>query len=89
VIIGKPQPHIFELALQKLEADLETAAIVGDRLDTDILGGHQLGLTTVLVLSGVTDPQQLASSSLTPDLVYGDIATFHHAWRDAVAVQNG
>ena len=88
LIIGKPQPHIFELALQKLEAEPETAAIVGDRLDTDILGGHQLGLTTLLVLSGVTDAQQLASSSLTPDLVYGDIATFYHAWRDAVAVQN-
>ena len=87
LIIGKPQPHLFELALRKLGAEPETTAIIGDRLDTDILGGDRFGLVTILVLSGVTDAQQLASSSLAPDLVYEDIGAFYHAIRDAMAVQ--
>jgi len=89
LIVGKPQPTIFELALQKLGTEADTAAVVGDRLDTDILGGHHVGLATVLVLSGVTDMQQLVSSSIEPDLVYEDIAAFYHAWRDAIAMQDG
>jgi 4-nitrophenyl phosphatase len=85
LIIGKPKPAIFELALQKLAAEAETTAMVGDRLDTDILGGHQLGLTTILLLSGVTDAQHLAGSPIAPDLVYEDIAALHDSWREAVA----
>jgi 4-nitrophenyl phosphatase len=85
LIIGKPQPAIFELALQKLEAEREGAAMVGDRLDTDILGGHALGLTTILLLSGVTQAEQLTKASSVPDFVYQDVATLHRAWQAAVA----
>ncbi|MGC8786291.1 MAG: HAD-IIA family hydrolase [Anaerolineae bacterium] len=84
LIIGKPQPAIFEIAFQKLQAEPKTTAILGDRLDTDILGGRQLGLTTILVLSGVTDRQQLANSPLIPDLVYEDIAALHRDWKRVV-----
>jgi 4-nitrophenyl phosphatase len=85
LIIGKPEPAILELALQELAAEAETTAMVGDRLDTDILGGHQVGLTTILLLSGVTDTQQLVGSSIVPDLVYEDIAALYDSWREAVA----
>jgi len=88
LIIGKPQPHIFELALQKLQAEPKTTAVIGDGLYTDILGGCQLGLPTILVLSGVTGAQQLAHSPLMPDLVYDDIAALHRAWRAAATAQN-
>ena len=87
-VIGKPQPAIFELALQKLGADPQTSAMIGDRLDTDVLGAQQLGLMTVLVLSGVTDAQLLARSTVVPDKVYEDIAAFYRAWRDAVATRD-
>lgn len=80
LIIGKPEPLIFEIAFQKLQAEPRTTAILGDRLDTDIIGGHQLGLTTILVLSGVTEQQQLAHSPVAPDLVYEDIAALHRDW---------
>lgn len=87
LIIGKPQPAIFELALQRLGVEGETTATVGDRLDTDILGGHALGLTTILLLSGVTKREQLAHLSLMPDFVYEDVAALHRAWRETLAVR--
>ncbi len=88
VVIGKPKPAIFELALQKLGAEAATSAVVGDRLDTDILGGQRVGLVSVLVLSGVTSAQQLRGSSIAPDLVYKDVAALHRAWRDAVSADS-
>jgi len=84
LVIGKPQLHIFELALQRLKAEPRTTAVIGDGLCTDIEGGRRLGLLTVLVLSGVTDAQELARSGIKPDLVYADIAALHMAWRAAL-----
>ncbi len=88
LVIGKPQPAIFQLALQKLGAEAKTTAVVGDRLDTDILGGQRVGLASVLVLSGVTSAQQLQGSSIVPDFVYEDVAALHHAWRDALSAES-
>jgi 4-nitrophenyl phosphatase len=84
LIIGKPEPAMLQLALHKLRAEPETTAIIGDGLETDIPGGHRLGLMTILVLSGVTAPEQLARSALQPDLVYPDIATLHRAWAQSL-----
>jgi 4-nitrophenyl phosphatase len=89
LVIGKPQPAIFELALQKLQAQPKTTAILGDRMETDILGGLRVGLVTVLLLSGVMTREQLAQESLVPDLVYEDIAAFHLAWEKAHAGRAG
>ncbi len=85
LIIGKPEPAMMQLALQKLEAMPETTAVVGDGLETDIPGGRRLGLTTVLLMSGTTSPQQLARSALQPDLVYDDLAALHRAWAQSRA----
>jgi 4-nitrophenyl phosphatase len=88
LVIGKPKPAIFDLALQKLGAKAATSAVVGDRLDTDILGGQQVGLASVLVLSGVTSAQQLQDSSIVPDFVYEDVAALHRAWQDEVPAES-
>jgi len=85
LIIGKPEPAMLQLALQRLGADARTTAILGDGLETDIAGGQRMGLTTILVLSGVTAPGQLAGSTLQPDLVYPDIAALHRAWAEREA----
>lgn len=53
--IGKPNPLIMRHALKKLGVHRAEAAIVGDRMDTDIVAGIESELDTVLVLSGVTD----------------------------------
>ena len=54
IFIGKPSPEAFHLALHDMAADPESAAVVGDRLDTDIAGGFSAGISTVLVLTGVS-----------------------------------
>jgi 4-nitrophenyl phosphatase len=79
-IVGKPERTIFELALAKLESSKEDTAIIGDRLDTDILGGYNAGLTTILVLSGATNRQDVESAAVKPDLVFEDIRHLHEAW---------
>ena len=52
--VGKPNPLMMREALNKIEAHSETSAMVGDRMDTDVLGGLEAGLRTFLVLTGVT-----------------------------------
>jgi len=53
--IGKPNPLIMRHALKKLDVSRRNAALIGDRMDTDIVAGIESELDTVLVLSGVTD----------------------------------
>jgi len=80
IIVGKPERTIFELALAKMGSNKEDTAIVGDRLDTDVLGGYNAGLTTILVLSGATTRQDMDSALVKPDLVVEDIRHLHKAW---------
>lgn len=79
-VIGKPGTGMLEQALSSMEAQPATTAILGDRLETDILAGHRAGLRTILVLSGVTDEAILARSELQPDLVFDDVAHLHAVW---------
>lgn len=80
-VVGKPQPAIFDLARSKLGVGKEGTAVIGDRLETDILGGHNAGLITILLLSGVTTRQDLENYDLQPDFVFEDICCLCEAWR--------
>ena len=80
VIVGKPEPPMYEEALLRMGARPETTAVIGDRLDTDIAGGVRAGLTTVLVLSGITTEADLAGSAVKPDLVCANIEELTAAW---------
>jgi len=82
LIIGKPQPTLLNLAMKRLGVSRKGTAIMGDRLETDILGGKNAGITTILVLSGISQPEELEDSSYQPDLVFPGIDHFHQAWRD-------
>jgi len=77
LVIGKPEPAIFDLALARMGVGKEGAAVIGDRLETDILGGRRVGLITILVLSGVTSRQDLENSPLKPDLVFENVKQLH------------
>ncbi len=52
--VGKPNPLMMRSALNAIDAHSETAAMVGDRMDTDIVSGLEAGMETILVLSGLT-----------------------------------
>jgi NagD protein len=52
--VGKPNPLMMRSALNAIEAHSESTAMIGDRMDTDIIAGIEAGLETILVLSGST-----------------------------------
>ena len=70
-VAGKPENIIFETALEKVNKD--KIVMIGDRLDTDILGGNNAGLSTILVLSGSTKRKDLKDSEIKPDYVLNNL----------------
>lgn len=74
VITGKPQPFMFNLALQRMGLTPEEVLTVGDRLDTDILGGQRAGCRTAVVLSGVSTREEADAWAPAPDLVIDNLS---------------
>lgn len=73
VIVGKPSPLMLEVALEVLGVSAAETVIVGDRLETDVTMGRALGLGTVLVLTGVTAPDDPRIALVRPDHVLPSI----------------
>lgn len=76
VIIGKPEPPLFNQALERIGSPAQATLVLGDRLETDILGGKRAGLRTCLLLTGVTRRDDLAGSSIQPDWIFEDLPDF-------------
>jgi len=70
--VGKPSAFMMRAALRHLQAHSEDAWMVGDNMDTDIIAGVQTGLTTVLVLTGVSRAEDLPRYAYRPDHVVAD-----------------
>jgi len=66
-IVGKPNPMMFRSAMNKIGAHSETTAMIGDRMDTDIVAGIEAGLHTVLVLTGISDAAEIERYPFRPD----------------------
>jgi len=77
--IGKPEPIMYQLAMDQMGARPETTAAIGDRADTDILGGKRAGLITLCVLSGSSDRRE--AEVYEADLIFDDIADLLETWR--------
>jgi arabinose operon protein AraL len=73
VVVGKPSSIILDVALRTLGVTAGECVIVGDRLETDIVMGRRGGLTTVLVLSGITRPDDPRIAEIHPDAVLPSI----------------
>ncbi len=67
--VGKPNPLMMRTGLRILGVHSEDAVMIGDRMDTDIVAGIETGLDTVLVLSGVTDQNEIKKFPYRPRLV--------------------
>jgi 4-nitrophenyl phosphatase len=74
-VVGKPGPIMYQQALERLGTAPEETLAVGDRLETDILGGQTIQCKTALVLSGVTTNEQAFAWTPPPDLITKDLAS--------------
>jgi len=84
-IAGKPERHLFEMAIETIRGSFRSdsdqkeprdgrLAMVGDRVSSDIEGGRNAGLETVLVLSGTTSREEADAADPAPDHVLEDLA---------------
>lgn len=72
-LTGKPEPHVFAMASARLEG-CKRIAVVGDSLVADIVGAKQVGLYSILVLSGATRQEDLIHATTRPDRVFSSLA---------------
>lgn len=73
VFIGKPNPYAFELALREFGLPPGQVLMVGDRIETDILGARRMGLRSALVKTGEYRPGDLEDAPVQPDFVLESI----------------
>jgi len=71
--VGKPNPVMIRAGLNRIGAHSEAAAMVGDRMDTDVIAGIETGLTTVLVLSGVTTREECEQYPYRPNYILNGV----------------
>ncbi len=72
--VGKPNPLMMRSALNAIDAHSETSAMVGDRMDTDVVSGLEAGMHTVLVLTGSTQRDQAERFPFRPSRIVDSIA---------------
>ncbi len=72
IALGKPEVPMMEQALDLLGLPANEVAMLGDRLDTDILGGINAKMRTIMVLTGVSTREE-AEGPIKPDVIYADL----------------
>src|SRR6059058_1548887 len=72
--VGKPNPLMMRSALNAIDAHSETSAMVGDRMDTDVVSGLEAGMHTVLVLTGSTQRDEAERFPFRPSRIVDSIA---------------
>lgn len=72
-IVGKPNPIMMFVARQRLDARAEETIMIGDRMDTDIIGGMEAGMKTCLVLSGVSTKEVVKEFPYRPNYILNNV----------------
>ena len=72
-VIGKPEKYMFELSCTRLGLQPHEVLMVGDRLDTDILGANRAGSRTALVLTGVSQREEIVTTGIEPTMIAADL----------------
>jgi 4-nitrophenyl phosphatase len=80
-IIGKPEPIMYQQAIAQLGVDSADTVAIGDRLDTDILGAVRAGIRSLMVLTGVSNEEDVKSIDYQPTWIMPDIRDITHALR--------
>ena len=81
--VGKPNPLMMRTGLQILGVHSEEAAMIGDRMDTDIVAGIETGLDTILVLSGVTSRQDISNFPYRPKVILNGVGEISEIFKTA------
>ncbi len=84
-VIGKPNREIIDAMFRKKPVRRDQVAMVGDRLYTDIVMGHNAGVTSVLVLSGEAKESDIPAAPVKPDHVAGGLGALYEALKQADA----
>jgi len=67
-LIGKPSPRMFTLALRLANEGAGKAVMIGDQIETDLVGAGKAGVHTILVLTGVETRESLRRSKIKPEM---------------------
>ena len=86
-VIGKPNREIIDAMFRKKPVRRDQVAMVGDRLYTDIVMGHNAGVTSVLVLSGEAKEADIPAAPVKPDHVTGGLGALYEALKQADAAR--
>ena len=70
---GKPNPLMMRTGLRILDCHSAEAVMIGDRMDTDVISGMESGMSTVLVLSGVSSPDTLKTYAYRPSMILNGV----------------
>jgi NagD protein len=73
-VVGKPNPMMFRSAMNRIGAHSENTAMIGDRMDTDVVAGIEAGLHTILVRTGIADPREIERYPFRPDEILDSVA---------------
>ncbi len=74
IVTGKPEKYLFDISMETAQfKNKKKTLLVGDNLYTDILGGINFGIPTVLTLTGLTTKKELKQSNITPDYIIKDL----------------
>ena len=84
IVVGKPEPLLAQMALQKLGLPAPDVAVIGDRLYTDMEMGHRAGTTTILVLSGETTMAMVDAAARKPDFVVAHLGALAAAMQGSM-----
>lgn len=89
IVAGKPEVAIFEEAFARY--DSREALMIGDRLDTDILGANRAGIPSLLVLTGIDQAKQVLAAvpDERPTLILDDLRGLHEPYPETVVTQDG
>ena len=82
-VIGKPNREIIDAMFRKKPVERSQVAMVGDRLYTDIVMGHNAGVAAVLVLSGEAKESDIPAAPVQPDLIVAGLGELHQRLREA------
>jgi 4-nitrophenyl phosphatase len=79
-VTGKPERLLYQQAMDRMKSTPVTTLVIGDRLDTDILGGVRLGMPTAMVLTGVCGIDAVRNSPIRPGIIFDNLPKLLANW---------